>query len=143
MLCVLMPASSKKQKIPKPPMRLRDEKIRGTTLFISLKEKSLTTSSKVTPCNGGIRVSLLAEALTRPTREEDCPDHPHRLAPAADSLKHPKRARFPSLSLVETVMNTYIKTLFSRFVKTEYCENYQFCVKCAKRTKNSAYLWTF
>ncbi len=52
------------------------------------KEREIThsTSNKVLPCNGGIRVSLLAFALTRPTREEEIPAHPYRLAPSADSL---------------------------------------------------------
>ena len=61
--------------------------IRGTTLIIPRKKgKSLSVSSKTIPCNGGNRVSLLALALTRPTREEECRTRPYRLAANADSL---------------------------------------------------------
>ena len=54
------------------------------------REITHSTSNKVLPCNGGFRVSLLAFALTRPTREEEVQAHPYRLAPNADSLQHLK-----------------------------------------------------
>ena len=39
-------------------------------------------------------------AFTRPTRESDRQNLPHRLAPTAGSLEHPVKASFPSLSFL-------------------------------------------
>ena len=69
------------------------------------------------PCNGGIRVSLLAFALTRPTREGEYRARWYRLAPHADSLKLLKTVHFPSLSLNNSYAIVYIKPRNVKFVK--------------------------
>ncbi len=88
-------SKTKSPEILRPQGRIY---IRGTTLLIPLAGNHSSDSNKSYPCNGGTRILLLTYVFTRPTRESDRQNIPHRLTPTAGSLELSVRANFPSLS---------------------------------------------
>ena len=122
-------------------MRLQGRKsIRGTTLII-LKERENHSwaSSKALPYNGGYRVSLLAFALTRPTREGECSwsfasAHTNRRLSVAF-----EKGMFSVIVFWKWLCIEYIKSLNFRFVKMEFLKKCNICLLCKKR-KSGAYL---
>ena len=102
-------------------MRLQGRKlIRGTTLIIPRKGKSLSTSNKVLPCNGGIRVSLLAYRF-------DKTDSGRRLPKFSVSARTKRRLSATSkedkISVIvfkNGFLYRHIKSLNAQFVNRKY-----------------------